>query len=131
MSTISVLQHDIEHALQSIGFDANSTNQFLKIFAKTECSQGVLCSLDYQRAQLVNVNGTEQGLSLPDYVAAWWSFWVVVFNTANDLATEYQALGAIRSLNYIQLAFRDLQSHRRMTGWWTSQTTKGSTLEAI
>lgn len=129
MNTISVLQSDIEHSLKSIGFDNNSIQQFLKIFSKTECSQGVLCSLDYQRAMLVNVNGTEQGLTLPDYIAAWWSFWVVVFNTANDLSTELQALGAIRALNYVHLAFRDLKSHQGMSNWWKENRTS-STLEA-
>lgn len=129
MSTISVLQADIEHSLKAIGFDGNSIQQFLKIFSKTKCSQGVLCSLDYQKAMLVNVNGTEQGLTLPDYIAAWWSFWVVVFNSSNEEAVEHQALGAIRALNYVQLAFRDLKSHQGMANWWQENVTNGSTLE--
>lgn len=131
MNTITVLQHDIEHSLTSIGFDENAINQFLKIFSKTECSQGVLCSVDYYRSQLVNVNGTAQGLTLPDYVAAWRSFWVVVFNTSNDMTAEYQALGAIRGLTYINMAFRDLKSHQGMENWWHETDTRGATLEAF
>lgn len=131
MNTISVLQHDIEHSLRSIGFDENSITQFLKIFSKTECSQGVLCSVDYQRSQLVNVNGTAQGLTLPDYIAAWRSFWVVVYNTANDLNTELQALGSVRSLDYVVGAFRDLKSHQGINRWWFEADTRGSTLESV
>ncbi len=118
MSVISVYQSDLEFALRGVGFTSRKINMFLKAFNKETASQGVVCSLDSQRAMLVNVNGTEQGLCLSDFITAWWSFWVVVFNTTENPDLEQQSLGAIRALFFISSSCRSVAQQSMMQQWW-------------
>ncbi len=76
-----------------------------------------MLELDSQRAMLVNVNGTEQGLSLEDFITAWWVYWVVVFNqSTGDM--HQQAIGAIRSLFFISSAIRSTSVTTTIQVWW-------------
>lgn len=118
MSVISVYQTDLEYALRGAGFTTRKIEQFLKAFSKETVLQGVVCSLDSQRAMLVNVQGTEQGLCLSDFITAWWSFWVVVFNTTNNPDLEQQSLGAIRALFFISSSCRSVAQQTMMQTWW-------------
>ncbi|MFA0372936.1 hypothetical protein AB4511_25460, partial [Vibrio sp. 10N.222.54.F6] len=98
---ISVYQKDLNHALRSEGFITRKIEQFMRVFNITETSQGDVLSLDSTRALLVNVNGTEQGLCLEDFITAWWAFWIVAYNTASNRDIVNQALGAVRALFFV------------------------------
>ena len=118
MSTISVYQKDLNHALRSEGFTTRKIEQFMRVFNITETSQGDVLSLDSTRALLVNVNGTEQGLCLEDFITAWWAIWIVVYNTASDRDIANQALGAVRALFFVSACNKSTSQTTQMQMWW-------------
>lgn len=118
MSVITVFRKDLEHGLRGEGFTCRKIEQFIRVFNSVNSSQGLMLQLDSTRAMLVNVNGTEQGLCLEDFITAWWVFWVVVYNTANDLSTELQALGAIRALFFVSACTKSTSQNATMQMWW-------------
>ncbi|WP_435249911.1 hypothetical protein ACMAZD_25125 [Vibrio sp. nBUS_14] len=118
MSIITVFRKDLEHGLRGEGFTSRKIEQFVRVFNSVDSSQGEMLQLDSTRAMLVNVNGTEQGLCLEDFITAWWVFWVVVYNTANDLSAELQALGAIRALFFVSACTKSTSQNATMKMWW-------------
>ncbi|WP_102418460.1 hypothetical protein [Vibrio cyclitrophicus] len=118
MSVITIYRSELEFGLRAEGFTSRKIEQFVRVFNSVESSQGVMLLLDSTRAMLVNVNGTEQGLCLEDFITAWWVFWVVVYNTANDLSTELQALGAIRALFFVSACTKSTSQNATMQMWW-------------
>lgn len=118
MSAITIFQAELNSALRHLGFTAHKIEKFLRVFEKNETSQGVTISLDATRAMLVNVNGSEQGLCLADFISAWWCFWSVVYNSADNSSSELQALGAMRALFFISACCKSPSLHTEMTTWW-------------
>ncbi|NOH82827.1 hypothetical protein F0249_03315 [Vibrio sp. 03-59-1] len=119
MSIITVFRKDLEHGLNGEGFTTRKIEQFLRVFKTVESSQGEMLELDSIRAMLVNVNGTEQGLCLEDFITAWWVFWVVVYSqSSDDKSMELQALGAIRALFYVSACVRSVSQNASMQMWW-------------
>lgn len=118
MSIITVFKSELVYGLRSEGFTTRKIEQFTRVFNSTESSQGDMLELDSTRAMLVNVNGTEQGLCLEDFITAWWVFWVVVFNHSTDDATHHQALGAIRALFFVSACTKSTSQHATMQMWW-------------
>lgn len=118
MSTITIFRKDLEHGLRAEGFTTRKIEQFIRVFNPVESSQGTMLELDSTRAMLVNVNGTEQGLKLEDFITAWWVYWVVVFNQSNDQALHHQSLGAIRALFFVSACVRSTAMHSNMQMWW-------------
>ncbi|OEE30751.1 hypothetical protein A1QO_15575 [Vibrio genomosp. F10 str. ZF-129] len=118
MSIITVYQTDLEFGLRNEGFTTRKIEQFVRIFNVVESSQGNMLELDSTRAMLVNVNGTEQGLCLSDFITAWWIYWVVVFNQSTDPVMHNQALGAIRALFFVSACVRDTSQKATMQMWW-------------
>ena len=118
MSVITVFRKDLEHGLRSEGFTSRKIEQFVRVFNSVDSSQGIMLQLDSTRAMLVNVNGTEQGLCLKDFITAWWVFWVVVYSTSNDLSSELQALGAIRALFFVSACTKSTSQNETMQIWW-------------
>ena len=118
MSVITIYRSELEFGLRAEGFTSRKIEQFVRVFNSVESSQGVMLQLDSTRAMLVNVTGTEQGLCLEDFITAWWVFWVVVYNTANDLSTELQALGAIRALFFVSACTKSTSQNATMQMWW-------------
>ncbi len=118
MSVITIYRSELEFGLRAEGFTSRKIEQFVRVFNSVESSQGVMLQLDSTRAMLVNVNGTEQGLCLEDFITAWWVFWVVVYNTANDLSTELQSLGAIRALFFVSACTKSTSQNATMQMWW-------------
>ena len=118
MSILTIYRKDLEFGLRSEGFTTRKIEQFLRVFNAVQSSQGEMLELDSTRAMLVNVNGTEQGLYLEDFITAWWVYWVVVFNQSNDSATHNQALGAIRALFFVSACVRSTALHSTMQMWW-------------
>ncbi|OIN27399.1 hypothetical protein [Vibrio barjaei] len=117
-NVITVFRHELEHGLRNEGFTTRKIEQFVRIFNAVKSSQGDMLELDSTRAMLVNVNGTEQGLCLSDFITAWWVYWVVVFNQSTDAATHHQALGAIRALFFVSASVRDTSQKTTMQIWW-------------
>ena len=115
---ITIYRKDLEHGLREEGFTTRKIAQFTRIFNTVESSQGEMLELDSTRAMLVNVNGTEQGLCLEDFITAWWVYWVVVFNRSTDTATHHQAIGAIRALFFVSACVRSTALHSTMQMWW-------------
>ncbi len=118
MSIITVFRKDLEHGLRAEGFTTRKIEHFTRVFNEVESSQGTMLELDSTRAMLVNVNGTEQGLSLNDFVTAWWIYWTVVFNHTESEALRQQATGAIRALFYVSASVRSIALHSSMQMWW-------------
>tara|TARA_Y100000588_G_scaffold122336_1_gene134038 strand:+ start:1551 stop:1952 length:402 start_codon:yes stop_codon:yes gene_type:complete len=118
MSTITVFRKDLEHGLRSEGFTTRKIEQFIRVFNDIDSTQGAILQLDSTRAMLVNVNGTEQGLCLEDFITAWWVFWVVVFNQSTDTAMHHQALGAIRALFFVSACTKSVNQNATMQMWW-------------
>ncbi len=118
MSTLTVYRSDLEFGLRGEGFTTRKIEQFLRVFSVENSSQGDMLLLDSTRAMLVNVNGTEQGLCLEDFITAWWVFWVVVFNQSTDNATHHQALGAIRALFFVSACTKSTSQNATMQMWW-------------
>ncbi|KAA8674234.1 hypothetical protein [Vibrio gigantis] len=118
MSTITVFRKDLEHGLRGEGFTTRKIEQFIRVFKGVDSSQGAMLQLDSTRAMLVNVNGTEQGLCLEDFITAWWVFWVVVFNQSTDSAMHHQALGAIRALFFVSACTKSTSQNATMQMWW-------------
>lgn len=118
MSTITVFRKDLEHGLRGEGFTTRKIEQFIRVFKGVDSSQGAMLQLDSTRAMLVNVNGTEQGLCLEDFITAWWVFWVVVFNQSTDSAMHHQALGAIRALFFVLACTKSTSQNATMQMWW-------------
>ncbi|MFA0446159.1 hypothetical protein AB4516_15745 [Vibrio sp. 10N.222.54.F12] len=118
MSVITVFRKDLEHGLRGEGFTSRKIEQFVRVFNSVDSSQGVMLQLDSTRAMLVNVNGTEQGLCLEDFITAWWVFWVVVFNQSTDPVTHNQALGAIRALFFVSACTKSTSQNATMQMWW-------------
>ncbi|MGL6027595.1 MAG: hypothetical protein ACRC0U_11135 [Vibrio sp.] len=118
MSTLTIYRKDLEHGLRGEGFTTRKIEQFLRVFSAEQSSQGEMLLLDSTRAMLVNVNGTEQGLCLADFITAWWVYWVVVFNQSVDDATHHQAIGAIRALFFISACVRSTALHSTIQMWW-------------
>ncbi len=118
MNVITIFRKDLEFGLSCEGFTTRKIRQFTRIFNSVESSQGEMLELDSNRAMLVNVNGTEQGLSLNDFVTAWWVYWTVVFNQTENEALHQQATGAIRALFYISASVRSIALHSSMQSWW-------------
>ncbi|MEZ9711669.1 hypothetical protein AB4267_02225 [Vibrio cyclitrophicus] len=118
MSTITVFRKDLEHGLRGEGFTTRKIEQFIRVFKGIDSSQGAMLQLDSTRAMLVNVNGTEQGLCLEDFITAWWVFWVVVFNQSTDSAMHHQALGAIRALFFVSACTKSTSQNATMQMWW-------------
>lgn len=118
MSIITVFRKDLEHGLRGEGFTSRKIEQFVRVFNSVDSSQGVMLQLDSTRAMLVNVNGTEQGLCLEDFITAWWVFWVVVFNQSTDPVTHNQALGAIRALFFVSACTKSTSQNATMQMWW-------------
>ncbi|MCG9554562.1 hypothetical protein L1D16_14975 [Vibrio sp. Isolate31] len=133
MSIITVFRKDLEHGLRGEGFTSRKIEQFVRVFNSVDSSQGVMLQLDSTRAMLVNVNGTEQGLCLEDFITAWWVFWVVVFNQSTDPVTHNQALGAIRALFFVSACTKSTSQNATMQMWWRDcEPVHGHpTLEAI
>ncbi|EPZ5901325.1 hypothetical protein ACXQF3_001043 [Vibrio fluvialis] len=80
MSIITIPRNELEYGLRSEGFTSRKIDQFTRVFHQVESDGCAMLELDSARAMLVNVNGTEQALSLEDFIKAWWVYWVVVFN---------------------------------------------------
>ncbi|MEZ9233267.1 hypothetical protein AB4259_19525 [Vibrio amylolyticus] len=118
MSIITVYQKDLEFGLRHEGFTTRKIEQFIRIFNVVESSQGNQLQLDSMRAMLVNVNGTEQGLCLEDFITAWWAYWVVVFNQSTDSTTHHQAIGAIRALFFVSASIKSTSVTTQMQMWW-------------
>ncbi|PMH00355.1 MULTISPECIES: hypothetical protein [Vibrio] len=118
MSIITVYRSDLEFGLRGEGFTSRKIEQFIRVFNSVESSQGAMLQLDSTRAMLVNVNGTEQGLCLEDFITAWWVFWVVVFNQSTDPVTHNQALGAIRALFFVSACTKSTSQNATMQMWW-------------
>ncbi|HCG5509441.1 TPA: hypothetical protein NJ005_002394 [Vibrio parahaemolyticus] len=118
MSILTIYRNDLEFGLRHEGFTSRKIEQFIRVFNSVESSQGVMLELDSTRAMLVNVNGTEQGLCLEDFITAWWVYWVVVFNQSTDSPTHYQALGAIRALFFISASTKSTSQNATMQMWW-------------
>ncbi|MFG0773062.1 MULTISPECIES: hypothetical protein [Vibrio] len=118
MSTITIFRKDLEHGLRAEGFTTRKIEQFTRVFNQVESSQGTMLELDSARAMLVNVNGTEQALSLEDFIKAWWVYWVVVFNQTTDTASHHQAVGAIRALFFVSACVRSYNLNQTMKQWW-------------
>ncbi|EGQ9310787.1 hypothetical protein ABMY18_05460 [Vibrio vulnificus] len=118
MNTLTIYRKDLEFGLRSEGFTTRKIEQFLRVFNVESSSQGDMLLLDSTRAMLVNVNGTEQGLCLEDFITAWWVFWVVVFNQSTDNATHHQALGAIRALFFVSACTKSTSQNATMQMWW-------------
>ncbi|WP_102363512.1 hypothetical protein [Vibrio cyclitrophicus] len=118
MSIITVYRSDLEFGLRGEGFTSRKIEQFIRVFNSVESSQGAMLQLDSTRAMLVNVNGTEQGLCLEDFITAWWVFWVVVFNQSTDPVTHNQALGAIRALFFVSACTKGTSQNATMQMWW-------------
>ncbi|MBL4831299.1 MAG: hypothetical protein JKY55_15610 [Aliivibrio sp.] len=118
MSTITVFRRDLEHGLRCEGFTTRKIEQFTRVFKPTESSQCEMLELDSTRAMLVNVNGTEQGLCLDDFITAWWVFWVVVFNESGNDEMQHQALGAIRALFFVSACTKSTSQNATMQMWW-------------
>ena len=77
-----------------------------------------MLELDSTRAMLVNVNGSQQGLCLEDFITAWWVYWVVVFNQSSDSVMHNQAIGAIRALFFVSACVRSTSQKATMQMWW-------------
>ncbi|SBS65524.1 hypothetical protein [Vibrio atlanticus] len=118
MSIITVFRKDLEHGLRGEGFTSRKIEQFVRVFNSVDSSQGVMLQLDSTRAMLVNVNGTEQGLCLEDFITAWWVFWVVVYNTIENEKLQSEALGAVRSLFFISACNKSPSQTTQMQMWW-------------
>ncbi|KDN27704.1 hypothetical protein VFDL14_01590 [Vibrio fortis] len=118
MSMITVFRKDLEYGLRGEGFTTRKIEQFIRVFKGVDSSQGAMLQLDSTRAMLVNVNGTEQGLCLEDFITAWWVFWVVVFNQSTDNAMHHQALGAIRALFFVSACTKSTSQNATMQMWW-------------
>lgn len=119
MSTITVFRKDLEHGLRGEGFTTRKIEQFIRVFKTVESSQDAMLELDSTRAMLVNVNGTEQGLCLEDFITAWWVFWVVVYSqSSDDQSMELQALGAIRALFFVSACTKSTSQNATMQMWW-------------
>ncbi|HFQ4920989.1 TPA: hypothetical protein ACGUPI_003266 [Vibrio vulnificus] len=118
MNTLTVYRSDLEFGLRGEGFTTRKIEQFLRVFNVENSSQGDMLLLDSTRAMLVNVNGTEQGLCLEDFITAWWVFRVVVFNQSTDNATHHQALGAIRALFFVSACTKSTSQNATMQMWW-------------
>ncbi|EIV8638374.1 hypothetical protein MA786_001132 [Vibrio parahaemolyticus] len=133
MSILTIYRKDLEFGLRHEGFTSRKIEQFIRVFNPVESSQGVMLELDSTRAMLVNVNGTEQGLCLEDFITAWWVYWVVVFNQSTDGPTHHQALGAIRALFFISASTKSTSQNATMQMWWRdSEPLHGyPTVEAI
>jgi hypothetical protein len=117
-NVITIYRKDLEHGLREEGFTTRKITQFTRIFNPIASSQGEQLELDSTRAMLVNVNGTEQGLCLEDFITAWWVYWVVVFSRSTDSAMHHQAIGAIRSLFFVSACVRSTSLSTTMQTWW-------------
>ncbi len=134
MSTITIYRKDLEYGLRSEGFTTRKIEQFIRVFNPVESSQGTMLELDSTRAMLVNVNGTEQGLKLEDFITAWWVYWVVVFNQSTDTAMHHQSVGAIRALFFVSACVKSTALHSNMQTWWKECAPlhgSGQVMEAI
>ena len=118
MSILTIYRKDLEFGLRHEGFTSRKIDQFIRVFNPVESSQGDMLELDSTRAMLINVNGTEQGLCLEDFITAWWVYWVVVFNQSSDSASHHQAIGAIRALFFVSASVRNTSLHSTMQMWW-------------
>ncbi|NOI15803.1 hypothetical protein [Vibrio hepatarius] len=118
MSILTIFKQDLEHGLRGEGFTTRKIEQFVRVFHKIESSQGDMLELDSTRAMLVNINGTEQGLCLEDFITAWWVYWIVVFNQSTDAATHHQAIGAIRALFFVSACVKSTSQKSTMQTWW-------------
>ena len=117
-SVITVFRNDLEFGLRAEGFTTRKIEQFIRVFDITDSSQGVMLELDSTRAMLVNVNGSQQGLCLEDFITAWWVYWVVVFNQSSDSVMHNQAIGAIRALFFVSACVRSTSQKATMQMWW-------------
>ncbi|EGU39424.1 hypothetical protein [Vibrio scophthalmi] len=118
MSVLTIYRSDLEFGLRSEGFTTRKIEHFVRVFNVVESSQGDMLELDSTRAQLVNVNGTAQGLCLNDFITAWWVYWVVVFNQSTDAAIHNQAIGAIRALFFVSACTKSTSQNSTMQMWW-------------
>ncbi|MFH4586451.1 hypothetical protein [Vibrio alginolyticus] len=118
MSIITVPRHELEYGLRSEGFTFRKIEQFTRVFNPIEQDGEKLLELDSTRAMLVNVNGSEQGLSLEDFIKAWWVYWVVVFNQSTGPTEHHQAVGAIRALFFVSASARSTNLNHTMRQWW-------------
>lgn len=118
MSILTIFKQDLVSGLRAEGFTTRKIEQFIRVFSPLESSQGMMLELDSTRAMLVNINGTEQGLCLEDFITAWWVYWVVVFNQSTDSATHHQAIGAIRALFFISACTKSASQNATMQMWW-------------
>jgi hypothetical protein len=118
MNIITIYRKDLEQGLREEDFSTRKIDQFTRIFNITQSSRGDLLELDSSRAMMVNVNGTEQGLCLDDFITAWWVYWVVVFSQSTDGVTHHQAIGAIRSLYFVSACVPSTSIRQSMKTWW-------------
>ncbi|EPB6719845.1 hypothetical protein ACRRHK_000874 [Vibrio fluvialis] len=118
MSIITIPLKELEYGLRSEGFTSRKIDQFTRVFNQVEQDGSAMLELDSARAMLVNVNGTEQALSLEDFIKAWWVYWVVVFNQTTDSASHHQAVGAIRALFFVSACVRSYNLNQTMKQWW-------------
>ncbi|MBY8074362.1 hypothetical protein KW488_17545 [Vibrio fluvialis] len=118
MSIITIPRKELEYGLRSEGFTSRKIDQFTRVFHQVESDGCAMLELDSARAMLVNVNGTEQALSLEDFIKAWWVYWVVVFNQTTDSASHHQAVGAIRALFFVSACVRSYNLNQTMKQWW-------------
>ncbi|MBY8075025.1 hypothetical protein KW488_20945 [Vibrio fluvialis] len=115
---ITIPRKELEYGLRSEGFTSRKIDQFTRVFNQVEQDGSAMLELDSARAMLVNVNGTEQALSLEDFIKAWWVYWVVVFNQTTDSASHHQAVGAIRALFFVSACVRSYNLNQTMKQWW-------------
>ncbi len=134
MSIITIYRKDLEFGLHSEGFTTRKIEHFVRVFNPVESSQGTMLELDSTRAMLVNVNGTEQGLNLEDFITGWWVYWVVVFNQSTDPKMHHQSIGAIRALFFVSACVKSTALHSNMQTWWKECAPlhgSGQVMEAI
>lgn len=116
-SVITVLRTELEHGLRSEGLTTRKIEQFTRVFDESE--DGAALALNSTRAQLINVNGFEQGLDLKDFIKAWWVYWAIVFHHYDgNQRMQDQATGAIRALHFVDCAFKHTETKTSIQMWW-------------
>jgi hypothetical protein len=119
MNIITIRHKDLVIGLREEGFSDRKIDQFTRVFHHiNSIRHGRLLELDSARAMLVNATGIEQGLSLEDFITAWWVYWVVVFSQSTDGVTHHQAIGAIRSLYFVSACVPSTSIRQSMKTWW-------------